>query len=364
MQWSELRGHSQQREWFETALARGRLASSFLFVGQEGIGKHTFARLLAKSLLCRGSDPTRLEHCGTCEDCVQVAANTHPDLLQVSKPAEKAFLPIELLIGEREKRMRAGLCHDIALKPYSGLRKVAIIDDADTLNNEGANCLLKTLEEPPNRSLIILISSGLQRQLPTIRSRCQTLLFRPLSDADVEAILPQAWESLQDAGVDSKPLAAEQVASIASQSGGSICSLRLMTDEDFQEFQSTLLSMLARPQLPIADLIKSCGGIVDAAGKDNRVKRDRMRSLFELAGRYFRWMALCLDADMNGTDVAESPALQNAVEGALAHWRVGSEGAVRCWNRCLLAVEQVDRNANQAALFEAWSSDIAAYSQA
>ena len=71
--------------------------------------------------------------------------------------------------------MREGLCHDISLKPYSGRRKVAVIDDADYLNQEGANALLKTLEEPPPKSLLILIGTSEQRQLPTIRSRCRRL---------------------------------------------------------------------------------------------------------------------------------------------------------------------------------------------
>ena len=85
--------------------------------------------------------------------------------------------------------MREGLCYDIALKPYSGRRKVAIIDDADYLNKEGANCLLKTLEEPPPKSLLILIGTSEQRQLPTIRSRCQIVRFQPLPEQDVAELL-------------------------------------------------------------------------------------------------------------------------------------------------------------------------------
>src|SRR4029078_2428636 len=78
---------------------------------------------------------------------------------------------------------------NIALKPYSGRRKVAIIDDADYLNKEGANCLLKTLEEPPPDSLLILIGTSEQRQLPTIRSRCQIVRFQPRAEGDVAELL-------------------------------------------------------------------------------------------------------------------------------------------------------------------------------
>ena len=83
-----------------------------------------------------------------------VLAGTHPDLDLVGKPADKSFLPLELFIGEREHRRQEGLCHNISLKPFMGGRKIAVIDDADFLNAEGANCLLKTLEEPPPRSVL------------------------------------------------------------------------------------------------------------------------------------------------------------------------------------------------------------------
>src|SRR4029450_8202547 len=97
--------------------------------------------------------------------------------------------PLELLIGDAEHRMRAGLCYNIALKPFSARRKVAIIDDADYLNKEGANCLLKTLEEPPPKSLLIMIGTSEQRQVPTIRSRCQIVRFQPLAEEDVAELL-------------------------------------------------------------------------------------------------------------------------------------------------------------------------------
>ena len=122
-----------------------------------------------------------LDPCETCPSCTMVLAGTHPDLDVVGKPADKAFLPLELFIGDREHRRQEGLCHNISLKPFMGGRKIAVIDDADFLNAEGANCLLKTLEEPPPQSVLILIGTSPAKQLPTIRSRCQLVRFRPLA---------------------------------------------------------------------------------------------------------------------------------------------------------------------------------------
>ena len=178
---SQIRGHESARERFRKSLEAGRLASTFLFVGPQGIGKRGFALGLAQALLCartRADDP--LEACGACESCRLMAAGTHPDLIRIERPEGKSFIPVELLIGSQEKRMREGLCHEIAMKPFLGGRKVAIIDDADFLNVEGANALLKTLEEPPPRCVMILIGMSAARQLPTIRSRCQIVRFREM----------------------------------------------------------------------------------------------------------------------------------------------------------------------------------------
>jgi DNA polymerase III subunit delta' len=355
MQWDQLLGHEQQKQWFEIALANNRLATSFLFVGPEGIGKRTFARLLAKGLLCRNSPAQSLQACGHCEDCVQVDAGTHPDLLTISKPEDKAFIPIDLLIGERDKRMREGLCHNISMRPYGGRRKIAIIDDADHFNTEGANCLLKTLEEPPTDSLLILLGTSLQRQLPTIRSRCQAILFKPLQPEQLQTLI------LQTGLVES----ADRAAQVALQSHGSLTEAQLMADPELEEFRQQLLSALSSPRLPLADLVKSCSAITEAAGKDARVRRERLKLIMRLAAHFYRQLTLHLSgtnsshAASGGSSTAQPTMVEGAVLTCRSHWKTGPHGATRAWNRCLLAAEQVDRNANQASLLEAWVADLA-----
>src|SRR5262245_36965017 len=215
-----LRGHDDVAEKFCRALAKGRLASTFLFVGPAGIGKQTFALKLAQSLLCERVPEQQFAPCGECPSCHQVASLNHPDVELIVKPPDKAFIPVEMLIGDADHRMRAGLCYNIALKPYSGRRKVAIIDDADYLNKEGANCLLKTLEEPPANSILILIGTSEQRQLPTIRSRCQIVRFLPLAESDVA-------ELLVETGLCEEPAAARTA---AAHSDGSLGRAARWTD--------------------------------------------------------------------------------------------------------------------------------------
>lgn len=356
MQWDSLRGHQQQYEWFQTAVAQNRLGSTFLFVGPHGIGKRTFARLLAQSLLCRRGSSGRLQACGVCEDCVQVRASTHPDLIEIFKPKDKSEMPLELLIGSAEKRMREGLCYEISLKPFSGRKKIAIVDDADTLNSEGANALLKTLEEPPEDSLLILIGSSLQRQLPTIRSRCQTVLFRPLGDKDLaQLLLEQHLAS-----------AADDATLLAAASEGSLSEARQLSDPHLIEFREHLLSQLTQQPVDFIELCKTCSTQAESAGKDARLKRDRLKWILRYAGNFYRrmvWMLMAGTTQAHQCPGADDPQLTAAASKALGQWPGGAIGALNCWRTCLLAVEQVDRNANQTSLLHAWSAKISELSE-
>ena len=242
---------------------RGRLASSFLFAGPAGVGKRSFALKLAQALLCQTRPEEALDPCGTCPSCVQIASLTHPDLELVAKPADKSFIPVELLIGDREHRRREGLCHDIAMKPSLGGRKIAVIDDADYLNAEGANSLLKTLEEPPPRSVLILIGTSPAKQLPTIRSRCQLIRFGPLP---VELVA----ELLVSRALVADPAEARR---LAQYSEGSLQQALDMADPDLWSFRNAILERLGESLVPSGELAQTVSAFVDAAGKEAAARR-------------------------------------------------------------------------------------------
>lgn len=344
MSWSDIVGHRANIDRFASMVARGRLASSFLFSGPPGIGKHTFALELAKALLCESSSPAELNACDNCLGCVQVAARTHPDLILVERPEDKNQIPVEKFIGPEEKRMQEGLCYDLGLKPFRGGRKVAVINDADYLNQEGANCLLKTLEEPPPQSILILVGTTPQKQLPTIRSRCQWVPFSPLSQSEIETVLTR--KKLVD-----DPAQARHVAEL---SGGSIERAVLMKDEQVVQFRSAWFESLATHDPARQQFAKTVTTFVDAAGTDAALRRDRMRLVCDLAVDFFRGV---LQTKTLGIEPDES-VLASAVAVAIESGAADESTVARCLERCLDAYSEIAANVNPALWTECLLIDL------
>lgn len=340
MTWQSFVGNSQIVERFRLAHARGRLAGTFLFVGDAGVGKRTFAMKLAQALLCQNAPlAERLEACGTCPSCTQVIAGAHPDIDYVSKPADKSSLPIELLIGDREHRMREGLVARLSLKPFYGGRKIAIIDDADYLQQESANCLLKTLEEPPPNAVMILIGTNEQRQLPTIRSRARIVRFERLTTEQVAELLLRNGDA---AGPEEARIA-------ASLGGGNLESARSMLNEAVREFRGQFLMELFRPTLDVPAWAKQVIAFVDDAGKEGVFKRERLRLIVSMAEQAFTAVL---------RQSAEDDELRGLLRKANALSQLDAETVTDLLERCLDARAQIDANANQATLVECYLDDL------
>jgi DNA polymerase-3 subunit delta' len=362
--WQDILGHDAIVDQFRDTLMRGRLASSYLFVGPEGIGKRTFALKLAEALLCQSyaqreavaegvaeskevsqefsNQKVSLEPCGRCESCRLALAGNHPDLFEISRPTGKQSLPIELFIGDRAHRNQAGMCHQIAMRPMLGQRRVAIIDDADYLRQESANCLLKTLEEPPPGTLLILIATSRSRQLPTILSRIQIVRFSPLSIENLSQLLPQ------------QQIAPQEVASLAASSDGSLTIAMQYAQGQLAELREQLLPQLTSDRFCSVRLADELGQYVNEAGKEAQFRRQRLQGIIRLVMSHFREQlrASCaVDSDakrVEGEGVKSDDGSRSAQERALA---------ILQW--CIEADQQVERNANQATLLANWLNNLA-----
>ena len=177
MGFGEIIGHSRQLEPLRAALASRRLHHAYLFVGPSGIGKRTVAMALAQAVHC--ADATG-DGCGSCAECARVKDGNHPDVRVVQLFEGKKEISIQQ-VREIER--------DLRYRSFGGQRKIAIVDAAGAMNAPAQNALLKTLEEPPENSLIVLIALNAGELLPTLRSRCLRLSFAPLSRAQVVTFL-------------------------------------------------------------------------------------------------------------------------------------------------------------------------------
>ena len=341
MAWQGIEDHDAVAAMFVAAESRGRIAGSYLFIGSPGVGKGAFAQALAKSLVCLEPRPG-LVACGTCRSCLQARAGSHPDIDIVAKPEDRATIPLEALIGAAEHRMREGLCWRILLKPVLGGRKVAIVLDADQLTDEAANCLLKTLEEPPAGAVMILVGTGLERQLPTIRSRCQVVRFGPLAPDTVRRLLTAELAQHGD------ETTAAAIAAAAAAAGGSLDRARLLLDPEVGSFRGRLLELLGSRPLRGVELARELNAVVEAAGKEAPPRRARLAALWDAAVDFYR---AALRASVGGGRPPD-PALDRAITA----WAAAADQAAAELEATLDALDAIDRNAHLPTLIDAWTA--------
>lgn len=334
--WHGIRGHDAIVERFRESIRCCRLASTYLFVGPHGVGKRTFALALAKSLLCTETPDLELAACEACESCRLFASGTHPDLDVVGLPPGKRALPIEMFVGDRDHRNQEGLCHNIALRPRLGSRRVAVIDDADWLTVESANCLLKTLEEPPPGALIVLVGESRSRQLPTILSRAQIVRFTPLESELVAELLARE-------GIVADVARARELAEAA---GGSLSRAALLADDAFWALRERLEIQLGGGWLDVPRLAADLTEAINQAGKEAAQRRQRFHQIVQLAVEVYRKRLV------EATRIVSSGAHPDMFDGLL-----------EALDRSVEAELQIDRNANQSTLLEGWLLDLAAAPQ-
>jgi len=217
-------GHREAERLLAQAAGSGRLAHAWLFCGPEGIGKASLAYRFARYLLCGHRSPSAesLDSPGQDPNSREfrlVAGDAHPDLLTVRRPeageggSRSAKRPLDLPVEQVRK-----IPSFLSLSASEGGWRIVIVDEADRLNRNSANALLKVLEEPPERTLLVLVTVTPGRLVPTIRSRCRRLDLRRLSDDDMDEWLEQS--GLQISADDRKTLV-----KLSNGSPGRLCRL-------------------------------------------------------------------------------------------------------------------------------------------
>jgi DNA polymerase III subunit delta' len=313
-------GHDWAVELLQRAINTQRLAHAYLVSGPAHIGKATLAREFAAALNCTDATPP----CGVCRACRAVAAGTHPDVLVVQP--DEGTLKIEQIRDVQ---------HELALSPYQGRYRVCLLLDAQLATDEAENALLKTLEEPPSRVVLVLMVTDASLLLPTVVSRCQLLALRSVPEELIAGALRERW------GVPH-----EQAALLARVAGGRIgwaidaAQKPEMLAQRTQDLDALLLTLTQRrvERLSLAEKVGAREDLADllqlwqtawrdmlfcASGCDELVvnldRADRLRALAEQCGRAQLAQA-CASVDRALEQIEQNVTPRLSVEGLLLDW--------------------------------------------
>ena len=238
-------GHESIIGHFKSSIEQGKVAHAYLIHGEKGTGKKMLAGLFAKTLQCEagGTDP-----CGTCRSCIQCDSGNQPDIIWVTH--EK---PTVISVDD----IREQVNNDIIIKPYSSRYKIYIIPEAELMNPQAQNALLKTIEEPPEYAIIMLLTNNLDKMLPTILSRYITLNLKPVGELDM-------MEYLSRMGIPQ----AKAKFCVGFAFGNLGKAVRLATSEEYNEIKHDCVQILKDiNRMEIYDLI-------DAVKKMSKYKLD------------------------------------------------------------------------------------------
>lgn len=218
-----LKGHETILRNLRRQVVSGTVSHSYLIEGAEGAGKKTLARDFAMALVCK--EPQEGKACGRCSSCRVFLSGNHPDV-HVIRPDEKGAIPVQTV--------REELVQDIEILPYYNGRKIYIVEDAQNLSQQAQNILLKTIEEPPEYAVILLLSTSVQSFLPTVISRCVQIRLVPLPESLVASILREQY------GIDR-----QTAVECAAFSGGSVGkALQAASSEEFAALREKWLTKL------------------------------------------------------------------------------------------------------------------------
>ena len=256
---SEIVGHEQIKEHMQAAIRDKKPFHAYLFQGEEGVGKEALARTFAAGLQCQSESADK--PCKECVSCRQMESGNQPDVIWVTR--EKASLGVD--------EIREQLCNTMDIKPFSSPYKIYLVPEAEKMTEAAQNALLKTIEDPPEYGIVILMTSNISALLPTIQSRCLTMEFRPLSTAVVESYVK---EHCQVPDYQAR-------ASAAFAQGNLGKAMRYAKSEDFIERKDHIISLLRHvEQMDLSEML--------AVIKDLGTRKDEVRDYIDLMVLWYR----------------------------------------------------------------------------
>lgn len=230
-------GQQQIKNHLQNAIKQNNISHAYIICGEAGTGKRTVSDAAAQTIQCENRIDG-IDSCEICKSCMQAKSHNHPDIKYITH--EKNSVSVD--------NIREQLNNDINIKPYSSRYKIYIIPDAGKMTEQAQNSLLKTIEEPPEYAVIILITDNISSLLPTIQSRCVTLNLKPLNNNEIANYLTSHFKL--------EPERAQIAAGFCQGNMGK--AIRFASSEDFQEMKYQVLNLLKSiDNMDIVDIINT-----------------------------------------------------------------------------------------------------------
>ena len=252
MSFAEIVGQEDAKKLLKNAVMSGNHSHAYILSGEKGSGKMMLAEAFATMLQCENPSD---DACMECHSCKQSLSRNNPDIIYVTREEGKANIGVDVV---REK-----IVNDVDIKPYSNKYKIYIVDEAERMNQQAQNAILKTIEEPPEYAIIILLTANHNAFLQTILSRCVLIQMKSVDTESIKSILKNKYETVD--------YQANMVASFAQGNVGK--AIALATDSSFNDVKNRVVSLCKKAgkmeEVQIADEVKAIKEENDADKKND-----------------------------------------------------------------------------------------------
>ena len=252
MSFAEIVGQEDAKKLLKNAVISGNHSHAYILSGEKGSGKMMLAEAFATMLQCENPSD---DACMECHSCKQSLSRNNPDIIYVTREEGKANIGVDVV---REK-----IVNDVDIKPYSNKYKIYIVDEAERMNQQAQNAILKTIEEPPEYAIIILLTANHNAFLQTILSRCVLIQMKSVDTESIKNILKNKYETVD--------YQANMVASFAQGNVGK--AIALATDSSFNDVKNRVVSLCKKAgkmeEIQIADEVKAIKEENDADKKND-----------------------------------------------------------------------------------------------
>ncbi|MBS1257763.1 MAG: DNA polymerase III subunit gamma/tau [Candidatus Scalindua arabica] len=331
MAFSDILAQDHITDHFRKTITSNHLSHAYIFTGQDGIGKTLLAKEFSKAIFCSEKEG---DSCNLCNNCVRIENSNHPDIHWIEIEEKAKFLKIDSI---RDLQQSVTLC------PVESNYKLFIIKDTDRMNEEASNCLLKTLEEPPASTIIILIANSLTLVKETIKSRCQIIRFHPIPAHVIEDQLIKRFDA--DAG---------KVGWVSRFSSGSLGSAFELLEDNYYEKNRDIVNRIGVSGI---DNLLLAEEVIDSylgSSETLEEKRQALRRILNCILQFYRDVLVVKVRNVYGTGKKASPLFNEDHKDALQRCagNLTQRQITAIINDILESIKYIDYNLNINLLVE------------